>query len=154
MIIDTIENAGSYSGLYPGVDHALNEMKKITSDAYPQGKRELNGSNIFLLFKEYETHSVENALCEAHRDYLDVMYMVEGEETIYVKPTSQLRTITKPYDASVEALLGKVDDDCTPVLLKSGMFIVLFPQDAHAPACHVRAMSKVKKIIAKVRIER
>ena len=80
------------------------------------------------------------------------MYMVEGEETIYVKPTSQLSNITMEYDPAGDALLAAMDADATPVRLTAGSFIVLMPQDAHAPACWVGEAKGVKKIIGKVRV--
>lgn len=153
MILDIIDNASCYAGIFPKVDLILQEMKKYSVEGYPQGKKELEGASAFLLFKEYQTHEKDDALFEAHRAYIDVMYMVDGEETIYVKPTDSLRAIEKPYDEASDALLGKLDDDCTPVLLKAGMFIILFPQDAHAPACHVSQKAAVKKIIGKVRLD-
>ena len=81
------------------------------------------------------------------------MYMVEGEETIYVKPTERLMTVTKPYSAEIDALLGETDVDATPVRLTAGSFIVLFPQDAHTPACHTDGLHRVKKIIGKVALD-
>ena len=152
MILDTMENAKKYQGLNPDVDRVLEAMQSYTPDNYPGGKVELDGSDLFMLLNSYETHSAEGALTEAHRSYIDVMYMVEGQETIYVKPTSQLQNVTKEYDPAIEALLAATDADATPVLLKAGSFIVLFPQDAHAPACHAGEPGKVKKIIGKVKI--
>ena len=152
MICDEMINAGTYRGLHPGIDRALEEMKKYTPDKYPEGRLSLDGDNLFLLFGSYETHAPEGALTEAHRQYIDVMYMVEGEETIYVKPVSRMQKVTKPYDPSIEALLGETDPDATPVRLEAGCFVILFPQDAHAPACYAQGPAAVKKIIGKVRI--
>ena len=107
---------------------------------------------VFLLRNAYTTNDPAEAIFEAHRAYIDVMYMVEGEETIYVKPTSQLSKITKEYDPAGDALLADMDADATPVRLTAGSFIVLMPQDAHAPACWVDEAKGVKKIIGKVRV--
>ena len=78
------------------------------------------------------------------------MYMVEGEETIYVKPSSQLSNITSAYDANGDYLLADFDQDATPVHLTAGSFIILLPQDAHAPGCWVDSPKDVKKIVGKV----
>ena len=152
MILDTMENARQYAGLNPDLDRILEAMKAYTPDNYPDGRIELDGSRLFMLLKSYDTHELGDSLSEAHRNYLDVMYMVEGEETIYVKPTAQLKNVTKEYDPAIEALLAKTDEDVTPVLLKAGSFVVLFPQDAHTPACHANGPCKVKKIIGKVQL--
>lgn len=152
MILDTLKNADYYRGLNAGIDKVLEEFKKYTPDNYPTGKLELNGDKLFMIFNNYETHSYVGATAEAHRQYIDVMYMVEGCETICVKPVDQLSQITKEYDPAIDALLAKTDADATLAHLVPGSFIVLFPQDAHSPGCHVDSPSAVKKIVAKVRI--
>lgn len=152
MILDQIKNAACYAGIHPGISRALAEMGKYTPDNYPGGRVDIEGDKLFLLLNTYETHAPEGALCEAHQKYIDVMYMVEGEELIYVKPTGMLCNVTKEYDPAIDALLATLDTDATPVRLSAGSFIVLFPQDAHAPACCDKNPETVKKIIAKVRL--
>ena len=127
-------------------------MQKFNPDNYPQGRISLDGDNLFMLFGSYETHSPEGALTEAHQQYIDVMYMVEGAETIYVKPVERMQNVTKPYDASIDALLGVTDSDASAIRLEAGCFVILFPQDAHAPACYADGPATVKKIVGKVRI--
>ena len=152
MIFDTIENAKLYSGIYSGVDKILKKVLEVNTENYPKETLKVDGDKLFMIFADYETHSKSEAKAEAHKKYIDVMYMVEGEEAIYVKPTKDLKNITMPFDKDQDALLADVDDDATRVVLKAGSFIVLFPQDAHAPSCDVTAKSNVKKIIGKVMI--
>lgn len=97
MILDTMDRRGQYCESYPAVYRALEAMAGYTADNYPGGRVTVDGDALFLLLNQYTTRSPENAMAEAHRQYLDVMYMVEGSETIYVKPTDRLQTITKPY---------------------------------------------------------
>ena len=152
MILDQLKNASFYKDIQPGITAALEKAAAYTPDNYPGGRVDVNGDKLFLLLNEYETHSPEGALFEAHHKYIDVMYMVEGEEIIYVEPTDKLRTITKPYDPEMDYLLAELDRDATPVRLSAGQFIVLFPQDAHAPGCFDKTSEPVKKVVAKVRL--
>ena len=154
MILDQIKNIKTYANVMPEIITALEKAAEYTPDNYPGGRIDIDGDRLFLLLNTYETHWAEAALCEAHQKYIDVMYMVEGEEIIYVKPTEKLSAITQEYDPTGDALLGKLDTDAVPVRLTAGSFIVLFPQDAHAPACCDVAPKTVKKIIAKVKIEK
>lgn len=94
MILDTMKNASTYVGLNARIDKALAVMKEITPENFVAGRVELEGDRLFMNLVQYETHSVEGRNCEAHRKYVDVMYMVEGEETIYVKPTDEICTVT------------------------------------------------------------
>lgn len=152
MIIDQIQNTACYKGILPAVITALEKAAAYNPDNYPGGRVDVDGDKLFLILNAYETHSPEGALCEAHQKYIDVMYMVEGEEIIYVKPTDQLCTITKAYDREADYLLAELDGDATPVCLRAGQFIVLFPQDAHAPGCYDKSPASVKKVVAKVKI--
>ncbi len=152
MILDTMQNAAQYADVHAGIQKALEAMKAFTPQNYQTGRVVVDGDNVFLNVSAYKTHSTENAVFEAHQEYIDVMYMVEGEETIYVKPTSQLSAITTAYDPKIEALLAQFDDDATAVHLTAGSFIVLFPQDAHSPGCHWGDERSVKKIIGKVKL--
>ncbi|MEA4965495.1 MAG: YhcH/YjgK/YiaL family protein [Oscillospiraceae bacterium] len=154
MILDTIDHLEQYRDWLPDVYRALQAMQTYTKDHYPGGRVELDGSDLFLLPCAYETHAPENASFEAHQQYLDVMYMVAGSEIIYVKPTRQLKRITKEYDPASDALLADYEPDATLVRLDAGSFVVLFPQDAHAPACCAGQVRPVKKVIGKVRIAR
>ena len=154
MILDTMDRRGQYCESYPAVYRALEAMAGYTADNYPGGRVTVDGDALFLLLNQYTTRSPENAMAEAHRQYLDVMYMVKGSETIYVKPTDRLQTITKPYSAEGDALLAKTDFDASSIHLQTGSFVVLFPQDAHSPACWgPNGADTVKKIIAKIRID-
>jgi YhcH/YjgK/YiaL family protein len=152
MILDTLANAAQYKGIHAGIDQVLEAAKAYTPENYPSGRVVLDGDNVFMNMAAYETHATETAVFEAHKQYIDVMVMVEGTETIYVKATDALSHVYQEYKPEVEALLADFDTDATPVRLEAGSFVVLFPQDAHSPACHVDGPVNVKKIIGKVRI--
>ncbi len=150
MILDTIDNADKYVGLNPQIDLALRKMKSITADAYPIERIELDGDKLFLLPNVYITHTTADAEFEAHRKYADIMYMVDGEEAIYVKPTSSLKKVFMPYAEDCDALFAEFDSESSVICLKEGSFVVLFPEDAHAPACCIDTPKEVKKVIGKV----
>ena len=154
MILDTIANASLYASINEGINKVLELAKGLTPSNYPTEKIYIDGDRVYVNAPVYETHSRDGALTEAHRKYIDVMYMVEGSETVYVKPTNKLSRITKEYDPMGDALLADTDDDTTAVRLYEGMFLILFPEDAHAPACDPLPETnvRVKKIIGKVLI--
>ena len=153
MIFDTVENAKQYLNVNPDIYGMLQAMQAYTPDNYPGGRIDLDGDRLYMNLSSYETRPVEAKRSEAHRKYIDVMYMVEGEEIIYVKPTSRLENITMEYNEEKEALLADTDKDVTAVRMTPGCFVVLFPQDAHTPGCHAQGPVTVKKIIGKVRID-
>lgn len=152
MIFDSLSNAKQYAGIHPGIDQILEAAKAYNAGNFPAEAVVLEADKVILNPGDYTTHPVEGASLEAHRQYIDVMCMIEGCETIYVKNTAQLSNIYKPYDAEIDALLATFDADSIPVRLSAGSFVVLFPQDAHAPGCEADGPCAVKKFIGKVRI--
>ena len=152
MILDRIENAKVYSAVNEGINKVLDFAKGLTPDTYPTERLYMDGEKLFINFPVYETHAKKDGMTEAHRQYIDVMYMVEGCETIYVKDVNVLKKVTKEYDHAIDALLADIDDDATAVRLEAGSFLILFPEDAHAPACDTPEAKnlKVKKLIGKV----
>ena len=152
MILDKLENAARYAAVSAGIVKAVEAAKKLSAKGYIPGRVEIDGDNVYLNCAEYDTHEKAGALTEAHRAYLDVMVMIDGCETVYVKRTEALRNVTKPYDATIDALLADTDADTSAVRLCAGDFLVLFPEDAHAPGCHADTPCHIKKVIGKVKI--
>lgn len=152
MIVDKVSNAKQYAGLHPGIDQVLKLAQAYTPENYPGGRVVVDGEKVFMNLAGYETHPVGEACMEAHRQYIDVMYMVEGSETIYVTPVDELKEITQEYDPEHDVLLAKFPSAATAVRVEAGTFVVLFPQDAHAPGCYGDGPCTVKKIIGKVQI--
>ena len=150
MIFDSMSNASQYKGLNEGIDRIFAEAATVSAENFPKERRVLDGECLFMNFAAYETHAADTAFFEAHRRYADVMVMIEGEETIYVKNTAALSNVTKEYDAAKDCLFADLDADATPVRLTAGSFVVLFPQDAHAPGCDADGKASVKKIVGKV----
>ncbi len=152
MIYDVLSNAKMYAGLNADVDKVLEAAKAYTPENFPKGQVVIEEGNVYMNMANYETHGTDTALAEAHQQFIDVMVMIDGCETIYVKDVNKLSNVTKPYDPEIEALLASYDADATPVRMEPGNFCILFPQDAHSPGCHTDGPCTVKKIIGKVRI--
>ena len=150
MIFDTLIHSDRYSGLNENILRVLEYAKGLSKDSFPKGRDELDGKKLFINFAQYETHDVKDGLAEAHRKYADVMVMIDGEETVYVNDISKLTSIDKEYDESIDAMLTKVDGNYSSIKLTPGTFLVLFPEDVHAPGCVCGGVKNIKKIIGKV----
>jgi YhcH/YjgK/YiaL family protein len=127
MILDCIENAEQYYPAVRGLKEVMEALKRYPKEPYHTGRTDVEGERIFFLANKYETKEPDGrSFMEAHKKYIDVMYMVEGEETIYVQPTNRLDNIVKEYDAAADALLGSIGNNVTAIRLMEGQFAVLF----------------------------
>lgn len=153
MILDSMQHAARYAQTAPGMAEMLAALERCARSEWKPGRVNVDGERMFMNVCEYETRPRdERAKMEAHRRYADVMYMVEGEETIYVSPAEALAEIEQAYDPAADVLLAGFEPKATPVRLQAGQFVVLFPQDAHCPGCRTEESRPVKKIIGKLEL--
>lgn len=153
MIVTDLENLPRQVGLTPGLAKAINFLRETRGQDLADGRVEVDGDTVFALVQSYATlDPSQPPLFEAHRRYLDVQYIVSGEEVIGWAPLDRL-SVTRPYDEASEAVLGTVAaDDMTRVLVPAGFLAVLWPSDAHAPKLSARGPRPVKKIVVKVAV--
>lgn len=152
MILDSMQHAARYAQTASGMAEMFVALEKCAQSEWKPGRVEVDGEHMFMNVCEYETRPRdERSRMEGHRRYADVMYMVEGEETIYVCPTESL-AVEHAYDPAADVLLAAFEPKATPVSLRAGQFVVLFPQDAHCPGCQTEQSQSVKKIIGKLEL--
>ncbi len=151
MIYDNIKNVNNYN-LSTNVLNTLKYVAQFSADNYPANRIDLENGD-YILPSQYTTQKKDKFVMEAHKKYIDVMYMVDGSEMIMVSAIDKLDNITTQYDADSDCLLAEESNVLSSVLLNPGDFIILYPQDAHCPACAVNQTPEaVKKIICKIQI--
>ena len=122
-----------------------NDIYKIAA-----GRYEL-GDECYVNVDEYVTRSNYNF--EAHRDYVDVQVMVDGEETVFVSSLEN-GVETAPYSKEKDAAFYSCkNSEYEIVNLISGKAIVLFPQDMHAP-CNSSEKKRNRKFVFKIPVKR
>lgn len=149
MIFDKIENSAIYENISPLIKKAFEYLKQTDFSKMENGKHILDGDDVFAIVQEYDTKNDADAKLEAHRKYIDVQYIISGEELIGVRPLIN-QAPCKEYDVGNDYAL--YDDTCSFVKIEPGQFAVLFPQDLHKPCIKVDGFIKVKKVVMKVKV--
>ena len=146
MIYDKLANIETYEGIAPRVMQGLKILRDTDFSKLADGRYEYDGDRLFMNVSTYETR-VSNERPEAHRDYIDIQYLISGEELIGVVPVDEAGEI-------VEDRAGKDVRfyECKTEMLTLGgsRFMVLYPQDAHAPCVASGAPATVRKAVVKV----
>jgi len=148
MIIDKIENAHIYKMIGERISKSLEYIKATDLKTLPAGKYTIDGENIFALVSEYKTKSEQEGKLEAHRKYLDVQYVIRGEELMGYAPLGN-QQILEPYKEENDIVFFTGDKSFTKV--SEGMFAIFFPEDVHMPGISTGKISDVKKLVIKVR---
>ncbi len=149
MIIDKIENSHLYRGIGKRIEKAFKYIHNTDLKNIQPGKYEIDGENIFALISEYKTKPESEGKLEAHRKYIDVQYVISGEELMGYSPLGN-QQILEPYKEENDIVFFKGDKSFTKV--SAGMFAIFFPEDVHMPGINTGKISDVKKLVIKVRI--
>lgn len=150
MIYDKIDNWETYAGISADIHLGLKWLRDVNPDI-ANGVYEIN-PRVKATVSEYETKIVNEFGYEAHRDYIDIQYLIRGEEIINSLPLEYLKE-TKPYNKEIDAAFYE-ETNIKPqeLLLGNGYFAILFPQDGHMPQLCVSEPVKVKKVVIKVKL--
>ena len=81
MIYDTLEHLDAYRGVHPGVMRGLELLRDTDFSQWEDGRHEIDGERLFVLLQSYET-KLENDTPEAHKKYIDIQYLLSGQELL------------------------------------------------------------------------
>ncbi|MEN6410320.1 MAG: YhcH/YjgK/YiaL family protein [Anaerolineaceae bacterium] len=154
MILASLENISEQVRMTPNLANALAFLAHANPAELPDGRVDVDGDRVYALIQRYETLPAgEEVSCEGHQRYIDVQYIVEGEECMGWAPESRVRS-RSPYDPVKDIWRGKLASaDMVPVVVRAGEAAVFYPGDVHAPKLAVTQPASVVKICVKVRLE-
>lgn len=148
MIYDSLKHAEIYQGIHPGVQRGLALLRDTDFSKMEDGRHEIDGDNLFILLQSYET-KLKNDTPEAHKKYIDIQYLISGEEKMGVGP---LEEMTEEVEAHPERDIWFYHGPSSEILLSGDKFVVLWPGDAHAPCVAVNTPVSCRKCIVKVKV--
>ena len=151
MIYAKNADALAYRGIHPNLDLALEHITPEFLASLRDNQRvELKGDLVYCTRFTYETIPQEESFFEAHRRYLDIHIMVEGEERVDVNRPEDLKLTDAQEGNDFYAYQG---ESWNSTVLKPGEFLVVFPGDAHRIKVQVDGPKTVSKAVFKVCID-
>ncbi len=152
MIVTDLKNIDCHCDMPLALTKAIEFLRLRGIQNLPDGRVDIEGNNVFALIQRYETQAAGTPMFEHHRKYIDVQYLVSGEEIIGWTPAERI-IISEPYDAEKDIAFGTAHaGKWTPVHLQAGQAAVLWPEDGHAPKLAAGTPSAVMKIVVKVAV--
>lgn len=145
MLISSIKNYKKILKFFPQLDIVFDFIKKNISAKTPDGKFVIN-KDIYAVVQTCQPKPKKEQVLEKHRKYIDLQYVISGEDRIGWKFYDKNFKILKRYNAKNDiSFYSDIPD--TFINLKKGDFAIFFPEDTHAPLC---GQSTVKKCIVKI----
>ena len=149
MILDTLQNYQLYSAINNRIAKGFDFLCNSDLDAIPSGKHDIEGDTIFALVQEYQTKPLEDCKLESHKKYIDIQYVIRGEEMMGVTTQNNQKII----EVNEEKDYTFYEGNTSLVLVSKGMFTIFFPDDLHQPCVQIESAAEVKKVVIKVMME-
>jgi YhcH/YjgK/YiaL family protein len=150
MIYDALENAYLYADRRLAVGFSF--LTAGATYGLPSGRYEL-GEGAYANVAGYDTSPAVSAAFEAHRRYIDIQALIDGEEVIQIAPLADVTEI-EAYDEEKDIAFYAEPGDESTLLMRPGVFAVFYPGDAHRPGVMTSHTPRtVKKIVVKIPVE-
>lgn len=144
MIIDRLENLNKYASLHPLFAQVVSYLNETDIMNHETGRVKLKGDELFVNFDETNPKTCDEALLETHNRYIDIQLPLSGGEVMGYACRKDLEEA--PYNEEKDITFYTARPD-TYLHVKPGMFVIFFPEDAHAPAI---TPVTLRKIVVKI----
>ncbi len=152
MVVTNINSPelGLYEKLNENFAKAFEIVKAAVQNVPEVGKYEVDGKNVYYMSQEYLTKTPGEAKFEAHKKYIDIQVVLDGEEIIRFDAPEKL-SVTQEYDEVKDCMLFAMNREFDSVRLGKGDMTIIFPGEPHAPGIGTAAEpAGVKKLVIKI----
>jgi len=151
MIFRCSRNADRYASVHPLFAECFAFLSHTRSGRLARGAPAAGVERVHRDRQRGQTQTKEVARLEGHRVFIDIQYMVAGEELIGYVPRAHCAEISDDVANDFQELQGTAEFQT----LRPGCFAIYFPEDAHQPSIGTGAHTgPVRKIVIKVRCSR
>jgi YhcH/YjgK/YiaL family protein len=134
-----------------GLERAFEYLAGTDLTTLPLGRTDVLGDDIYVTVSEAETKPPEQVKFEAHRRYIDIQFVVRGQEAMGVAPAAVLTTV-EPYDPARDIEFFAVPATSETVAVRAGEFVVFTPDTGHRPSLHLEGPHVSRKVVVKVSV--
>ena len=132
VVIDTLEHASRYSALHPLFSRAFEFVATAPLGSLTPGRIPLDGDRLVVSIDHVDGRGRRGARLEAHRRHIDIQVTIAGTEHIGWRPLAECHAPDGPFAADRDVgFFADLPD--TWIVVPERHFVILFPEDAHAP---------------------
>lgn len=132
------------------VQPILGFIDKNNFETLPTGKHPL-ANGIFAIVIKTNSRNLKGQQFEAHRQNLDLHYLVSGNEVLGFTSALALH-VAAPYASDEDYLLYQPPQQYSMIGLKEKQFVLFYPEDAHCAQGHLQEENFIVKVVFKIPI--
>ncbi len=153
MIIGFLDNLSpnKYLSAITQSNKIIDVIEKTDFTKKDDGTIKIDNEDLNYILTTYNTsNNIEEKPAEAHRKFIDLQYILYGEEKIGYADYRSPKMQSKEYDGGNDVELFSRIEDESFFVLKKGMYAVFFPEDVHRPGLSNKEARGVRKVIFKI----
>lgn len=138
----------------PAIQKAVEYLRSRDFTQVPDGKYPIDGEKIYAKVERYHTRPQSECRPEAHRKFIDIQYVAEGEECLGWCPVSPDLKLAVPYDSEKDVMFYEKLIPDSSLVLTPDCYAVLYTDDVHSPCMSLDdEHTSVTKVVIKVAVE-
>ena len=145
MIICPWKDIMRYAPVLPGIEEAFAAVNALTEYEDKKNYPLSDGNRFFLAVQGTKAPDV----AEAHRKYLDIQYIVKGQEVVGWADLADCELVGEFNEAKD---VGKYSGNFEYITIPEGICYVAFPEDAHMPGRHLEVPNDFVKVVVKLKV--
>ena len=148
MFADRIENLKLYIPYNEKIKVVCDYLAKTDIHALEVGKYDI-GEGVRVVVNAFTPKTREAARWETHKKYIDLQYLIEGDESMGYLPIEEVEAAEYDAEKDVSHPVPKTGASVSEIALTTGCFAFLEPRDAHRPSVKLHSDAS-KKLIFKI----
>lgn len=129
-------------------DAAIAFLKRDDLAGLEDGRYDITSSGTYANVQRY--HTKDSSVFEIHRKYIDIQYIVKGNEIVEVAKLPELKNVISEYDFAKDIAFYEEAALSYNEFIDEGTYTILFPSDAHKPCISNGKGADVMKIVVKI----
>ncbi len=148
MIFSALSQSARYTALHPLFQRAFDYIRDTDLYRMAPGRYPILGDDLIVIVEQVAAKTREQARLEAHRKYIDIQLVLEGDEAMGWKPLADCHNPVGEHSMEKDIRFFH-DAPSSWVAVPPDHFCIFFPEDAHAP---LLGSGQIKKVIFKVAV--
>jgi YhcH/YjgK/YiaL family protein len=149
MIFAGLSQSDRYAALHPLFPRAFDYIRNTDLFALAPGRYNIAGDDLIAIVERVQAKTKEMAKLEAHRRYIDIQLVLEGDETMGWKPLADCLNPVSEHSMEKDIRFFH-DAPASWVAVPPDHFCIFLPEDAHAPLV---GDGTIRKVIFKVAVD-
>lgn len=153
MILGDIQYWENEKKYFPVIlDRVVQFLASTDFSKCAEGRIEIEEDRLFAIVQHSTTSPKQLRNAEFHEKYIDVQYLVSGEEIIGLTRHCQEMTIIENQMAERDYTLVDGGFGEMELIMRPGRFAVFFPNDVHRPGCTHDKDQLITKVVVKIHV--